>query len=533
MRRAPRRKASGRWRAAVLSVAAATVTIVGVSSCAVGPDPGPDVVTGGDGAAEAPTSSSAPAGPPPIQAPRNELDWTDCARESAGRWGIDAPGGVSVECAELSVPVNPYRPTGDTLTVALTRARVEATPADAPPLVLTSGSDVPSSRTLMMLATSPGRSVLARHPVVAVDRRGSAASSEIDCMTRFERAAMLSNGLAEGPASQEQRVDRLARAASSASDGCTETLDPHQLDFGEAFAAADIEALRIAWGVDQLALVGVGEGSDVVLAYAGNFSGRAGRIILDTPTPFGANARDRAALRATGVQAALRTFAQRCNATGSCPLGADGTARIAGVLAKGRAGDLGGLSDTEALSAITTSLALATDRPESVTELAAAIAAADRGDVGALTRLADRAATLRITDGQLVSRCNDVSGPVGQNEIPGLIDSWSRQNPLTGADSALSLMRCNAWASSTPVNPPSALPVDPLLLDGANDPINGGGGAEALGGLFIKAGTTPTRVTWNGLGYSVLARSACAAEIVAQYLGDEPLGEPTDRGCPS
>ncbi|MCF3937518.1 alpha/beta hydrolase [Gordonia sp. Z-3] len=516
------------------AIAAALVTVLGLGGCAVGPDTGPQVVHGGGGGGEQPSSSAAPTGLPPIQAPRNDLDWTDCAPQTATRWGVDRPDGVTVQCADLTVPVNPYRPTGDTLTVGLTRAQVAATPDDAVPVVLTSGSDLPSSRTLLMLAAGPGRALLEQHPVVAIDRRGAPTSGELDCMTREERAAIRSNGLAgDADATQQQRIDRLAGSASSAAGGCTETLEPHQLDFGEAFAAADIEALRIRWGVDQLALAGVGEGSDVVLAYAGNFSGRAGRIILDTPTPFGANARDRAATRATGVQAALRTFAQQCSTAGSCPLGADGTATISDVLAKGRAGRLSGLSDTEALSAITTAVALAPDRPAATTETAAAIAAADRGDIGALTTLADRAAALRLTDGQLVARCNDVSGPVGQNEIPGLIDAWSKQNPLTGADTALSLMRCNAWASSTPVNPPSALPVDPLVLDGANDPINGGGGAQALGGLFIRAGTTPTTVSWGGLGYSVLARSACAADIVTQYLGDEPLGEPTDRGCPS
>ncbi|WP_197718320.1 alpha/beta hydrolase [Gordonia insulae] len=516
------------WATAVITVA------VGLSGCTVGPDPGPDVVTGGGGGDDAATSSSAPPALPSVDVPKRDLDWTPCARQTAGRFGIPAPGGVTLECAKLDVPVNPDRPTGDTLTVSMTRARVAATPGDAAPLVLTSGSDLPSSRTLMLLSSGPGRTLLDKHPVVAIDRRGGAESTELDCMTRQERSALSSNGLAGAAGStQDERINRLARAASSAADGCTETLTPYQLDFGAGFAAADIEALRIRWGVEHLALVGIGEGSDIVLSYASDYSGRAGRIILDTPTPFGANARDRAATQATGVQAALREFVQQCTSAGSCPLGANGNAMIADVLARGRTGDLGGISDTQALAAITTSLALAPDRPEAVTELASAIAAAARGDTGALGAQAERADALRTTDGQLVGRCNDVSGPVGQNEIPGLIDSWTKQNPLTGANSALSLLRCNGWASATPTNPPNALPVDPLVLNGANDPINGNGGLDALGGLFIKAGTTPTTVSWDGMGYSVLSRSACAADLVGQYLGDRPLGEPTERGCPT
>ncbi|WAC58259.1 alpha/beta fold hydrolase [Gordonia sp. SL306] len=509
--------------------------VMGLAGCAIGPDLGPDAVTGGGGGGDAaPSSSKAAPALPALGAPKTDLEWKDCARPSAARFGVPAPGGVTVECAELDVPVNPDNPTGDTLTVALTRARMAATPKDAAPLVLTSGSDLPSSRTLLLLATGPGRSLLSQHPVVAIDRRGTPTSGDLDCMTRIERSAMSRNGLPEaGTSGQSERISRLARAASSASDGCTETLTPHQLDFGAAFAAADIEALRIRWGVDHLGLIGVGEGSDVVLAYASNYSGRAGRIILDTPTAFGANARDRASAQATGVQAALRSFAQSCAAAGSCPLGADGMSTIGDVLAKGRTGRLGGLSDTQALSAITSALALAPNRPQAVTDLASSISSADRGDTAALKALAERAEGLRTGDGQLVSRCNDVSGPIGQNEIPGLVDAWTKQNPLTGADSALSMLRCNGWASSTPTNPPNALPIDPLVLAGTNDPVNGAGGADALKALFIKAGVTPTTVSWDGLGYSVLARSGCAADTVTQYLGNRPLGEPTERGCPT
>ncbi|MFW0784837.1 alpha/beta hydrolase [Gordonia sp. CPCC 206044] len=505
-----------------------------LAGCAVGPDTGPDIVTGGGGDDGAAPSSSAPPALPSVEAPRNELAWRPCARETASRYGVGAPGGVTIECADLDVPVDPNQPSGDTVTVAVTRARVQATPAKAAPIVLTAGSDLPSSRALLMVADGPARGLLAQHPVVAVDRRGIVASSELDCMTRAERSAMASNGLAGAPSvPQADRVARLARAASSASDGCTETLTPYQLSFGASFAAADVEALRIRWGVEHLALLGVGEGSDVALTYASNYAGRAGRLILDTPTPFGANSRDRAGQQATGVQATLRTFAQRCAAAGACPLGADGTATIGDVLAKGRTGRLGGISDTQALSAITTALAVNPNDNRDLVALARTVAAANRGDTSGLANLVSSAQELRTTDGQLVSRCNDVNGPVGQNEIPGLIDSWSKQNPLTGADAALSLMRCNAWSSSNPTNPPSGFPTDPLVLDGANDPINGGGGADALGALFIKAGARPTTVTWDGLGYSVMARSACAADIVGQYLGNQPLGEPTERGCPT
>ena len=507
-----------------------TTTLI-VSACAVGPDPGPDLVSGDHGENPA-TSSSATPPPPALTAPRQDLAWRECGSATAARFGVTAPPGAIVECAEFDSPVDPAQPDVETLTVAATRVRTSATPADAAPLALTTGSDMPSSRALLLLASDQGRELLRSHPIVAVDRRGLPQSNPLDCMTRAERAAMADNGLSAGR-SPAARIAELATNASSASDGCTETLTPYQLDFSIAFAASDLETLRNRWGVDRLGLIGIGEGADVVLAYSSLHAAHVGRVVLDTPTPFGANARDRGLARSTGVQAGLQTFAQRCANLPGCTFGTDGVATMTRLMDKAAQGRLANLSDTRVLAAITTAVALAPNRPDALTSIASAITAADRGDVRALSALADDADALRLSDGALVSRCNDVYGPVGQNEIPTLIDTWSRQSPLTGTDSALSLMRCNGWAAGNPTAAPGSLPTPPLVLNGTNDTINGGNGANALRATFLNAGIAPVTVGWEGIGYSVLARSSCAAQTVAEYLGPTPLAGPTDRGCPA
>ncbi|WP_231894378.1 MULTISPECIES: alpha/beta hydrolase [Gordonia] len=513
-------------------VIGATCALV-VSSCAVGPDTGPGLVPAGDGGGnQSPASSSAVPQIPALQKPRNELDWRECGSRVARDYSTSAPSGVTIECATLPSPIDPDRP-GDTVDVALTRARVADTPADAAPLVLTSGSDLPSSRTLLLLAGGAGKKLLTSNPVVAVDRRGIERSGALDCLTRDERSTIRNNGLGGGSSDTSARLTRLSAAASTASDGCTETLSPNQLHFGISYAASDLESLRERWGVDRLGLIGVGEGSDVVIAYTAQYGGRTGRIILDTPTPFGANARDTGANEATGVQAALRTFAQRCSSLPSCAFGANGTQTMQSVLDKGRDGQLGGMSDTDALTAITTALALAPNSPDGINSVASAVAAADRGDTRALSGFADDAASLRESDGQLVAACNDVSGPIGQNEIPGLATTWSKQNPLTGNNSALSLGRCLGWASTPTVNPPNSYPVPPLLLNGTGDSINGGNGISTVNTVLTKAGADSVSVTWEGLGYSVLARSDCAADAVSDYIKQAPLSGPSERGCPT
>lgn len=525
--------ASRRQRRGGIALVAVTATVLVASACAVGPDTGPPIITGGgDGGGQAATSSSAPAQAPTLQAPKTDLEWTDCGATLARDYDTTAPAGVTIECAELTSPIDPDNPQS-TLTVALTRARVASTPADAAPLVLTAGTDMPSSRALMLLGAGAGRSLLSTHPVVAIDRRGIPQSTALDCLTRADRDTLAAAGWSRG-ASQDQRITALAAAASSAADGCTETLSPDQLAFGVRSAATDLETLRQRWNVPQLGLIGLGEGADVAIAYTALYGGRTGRIILDTPTPYGANARDAAAGEANGVQAALTTFAQRCAALGSaCPLGSGAAATLGDVIDKARSGSLGGLSDAQVLAAVTTALAVAPSTSQGLTSVAATIAAADNGNTASLSALATQAATLRLSDGQIVSSCNDVTGPVSQNEVGGLATTWAKQNPLTGAVTALALMRCNGWASSPAVTPPSSFPVSPLVLDNSGDPINGNAGTSALDTLFARASTVPVTVSWDGLGYSALARSSCVADVVAQYVATTPLDGPQDRGCPT
>ena len=141
----------------MIGVVSALVTVLVVSSCAVGPDTGPGLVPAGDGGGnQSPASSSAAPQIPALQKPRNEFDWRECGSRVARDYSTSAPSGVTIECATLPSPIDPDRP-GDTIEVALTRARAAYTPADAAPLVLTSGSDVPSSRTLLLLAGGAGK----------------------------------------------------------------------------------------------------------------------------------------------------------------------------------------------------------------------------------------------------------------------------------------------------------------------------------------------------------------------------------------
>jgi pimeloyl-ACP methyl ester carboxylesterase len=501
-----------------------------LAGCSAGPDPGPDlVIEENNGGAQAPTTTPPP---PALDVPKQDLAWRECGADLRQRFpATTLPSGVTFECASFENSVTPGTQSIDTVTVSAVRAKTADTPADAAPLVLTSGTDIASARTLLLLAQGGGRNLLSAHPVVAVDRRGTGTSTPLDCMTNLERNTLLSNGFSDSSTDYPGREERLATAGTSASDGCTEILSPHQVQFTANNAAADLDKLRTLWQVDRIGVAGVGEGADVALAYAGLYTDHVGRLILDTPAPYSTNAQTTGQQLAEGTGAALGLFADQCRAV-SCSLGADPGVFIASLLDRARAGDLDGISDTDMLLALTTTIALAPgDRAAIIAAAADMLSAADGGDVGPLRAAIASARALRGTDGQLLSQCNDTAEPVGRNQIDGLITEWSRQYPLTGANAALSLLRCNGFPAGA--SPPTVgdIPVPVLMFTGSGDTITGPTASDGINGALIGAGATSAILSWEGLGYSVLAHSDCAGEAAIAYARS---GEPPAPGaCPA
>ena len=513
-----------------LCAIATAVTIGALTGCSAGPDPGPDLVIEQDGdGGQAPSTAQAP---PALAAPASDLNWSECTDATVERFGVAAlPDGITLDCANYTNSVTPGVQSIDSVLVSAVRARSSATPAQAPPLVLTSGTDLASARTLVSLAAGGGSALLAGNPVVAVDRRGTGESTPLDCMTNLERNTLLSNGFSETADTNADRERRLAAAGTSASDGCTETLSPHQVQFTTNNAAADLEELRVLWDVEHIGIIGVGNGAAVALAYAGLYTDHVARLILDTPAPYGANAQNSAQQIADGTNAALRTFAEQCRAL-SCSLGADPAATIAGLLDRARAGNVGGFSDTDILLAATTTIALTPgDRPAVIAATSDLLSKADDGNVGPLRTAIEQSRELRGGDGQLLSRCNDTTEPVGQNQVADLVSEWSRQYPLTGSNAALGLLRCNGFPSGDAAPSLDELPVPVLVLRGAGDPINGPVATDGVNGGLVGAGADFSMLTWEGLGYSVTAHSDCAGKAVMAYAHSGT--PPTTGACPA
>jgi pimeloyl-ACP methyl ester carboxylesterase len=502
-----------------------------VAACAPGLAANPRYATDSGARPQgAPQTTKPPAGPPPIEAPKNDLSWRDCTSRVFSDAAVPALPGVKLDCASYDADLDPISGATGTVSIGVVRATSAQTPPDAGPLVMTTGSDLPSSTQLPVWLSRAGTDVLKAHPIVAVDRRGMGMSGALDCRDLFDRQEMLDQAQFQ---SGDDPVANLNAVAQTATTSCTDTIAPGDSAYDNAHAAEDIERLRSTWDVPTLALLGIGNGAQVALAYAGSHPNKVARLVLDSPLPLAIAAEAAMEQRVKGEQAALDAWAAQCVAT-NCPLAPDPKGAIDALLAAARAGNgPGGASVATVADAVATALAYPRgDRVNAGNDLAAAVAAARSGNSNQLTNLITAAETLRQTDGQFVNSCSDALNRPTPDRVRELVVAWPKLYPQFGAVGALNLVNCLNWPSGSAPQDPKNLKIPVMLLGVQNDPIVGNEGVAAVAATVINAGTTSKRAMWQGIGHGASIYSACALPPVVGYLDSGNL-PPTDTYCPA
>jgi pimeloyl-ACP methyl ester carboxylesterase len=511
--------------------AALVATISVLAGCAPGLAANPKYATDtGQGPQGAPPPPPPPNGPPPIAAPKNDLSWRDCTSRLFSEVSTAPPVGVTLECASFDADLDPINNATGTVTIGVVRARSQQTPPDAGPLVITTGTELPSSVQLPAWLTRAGTDVLKTRPVVAIDRRGIGLSGALDCRDSFDRQEMHDQAQFE---SGDDPVANLGQIVVTATTNCTDTISPGDSAYDNSHAAEDIERLRTTWDVPALALLGIGNGAQVALAYAGRHPDKVARLVLDSPVPPAINAESAGEQQVKGEQAALDAFAAQCAAT-NCPLGPDPKGAIDGIINAARANrGPGGASVAAVLEAVSTALAFPRgDRVAATNTLAAALATARAGDANLLNNLINQSQSMRQTDGQFVNRCSDSLNRPTPDRVRELLVGWGKEYPQFGSVGALDLVKCLNWPSGTAPPDPKNLKVNVLLMGGQNDPVTGSDGVAAVSATVLNAGVASKRVMWQGIGHGVSIYSACAVPPLIGYLDSGNLPS-TDTYCPA
>ncbi|MDT5350509.1 MAG: hypothetical protein QOH91_3796 [Mycobacterium sp.] len=476
------------------------------------------------------TPKPPPAGPPAIAAPKNELPWRDCSKRVLADAGVATAPGVQLDCATYDADLDPVNGGSGTLSIGAVRARSSQTPRDAGPLVFTTGSDLPSSTQLAVWLSQAGADILRTHPIVAVDRRGMGMSSPIDCRDRSDRQAMRDQAQYKPG---DDPVANLSDVSNTATTNCTDAIAPGASAYDNSHAASDIERLRNLWDVPALALVGIGNGAQVALTYAGSRPDKVARLILDSPVALGINAEGAAEQRVKGQQAALDAFAAQCVAM-NCSLGPDPKGAVTALLADARAGKAPrGASVASVANAIITALGYPNaGRANTTTTLSDALAAARTGDTNPLSNLINRADASQGSDGQFVNGCSDALQRPTPDRVRELVVAWGKLYPQFGTVAALNLVKCAHWPTMSPSPPPKDLKIDVLLMGVQNDPIAGSDGVAATAATIINANAASKRVMWQGIGHGASIFSSCAVPPLIGYLDSGKLPG-TDTYCPA
>lgn len=376
-------------------------------------------------------------------------------------------------------------------------------------------------------------------PTVAFDQRGTGRSGPLTCPTL-------------------DRV-RSSVAYADAAGACAQSIGASVHHYTTRDTVADLEDLRLALGVDQLALWGDGYGSKVALAYAAAYPQNVKwLVLLSVVDPAETNLFNLASGRAVDRVLTARCAGGVCRGVTTTP-----AADVAALVAQLRSTPLPGTAITPAGRRVTTALTVADlytlllddgtyDYGALPDQLPSGVVAARRGDAAPLLRLLlrgryDRSSpsaarapnTLASPEGAvssaayLATLCEEVALP------------WDRTTPVGEP------RRTSAAAVAAALGPAAFAPFD--ATQALEDPLLGGcsgwpSAAEAPTLATGSVGAVPTLVlaeeddlrTPLEQARAVIARSLPNATMVsggcgtleAFFLGRPILSCPAERGSP-
>ena len=358
--------------------------------------------------------------------------------------------GVTLDCASYDADLDPIKGATGSISIGVVRAKSADTPDDAGPLVMTTGSDLPTSVQLPIWLSRSGSDVLKTQPIVAVDRRGIGMSGALDCRDLFDRQEMLDQAQFQPG---DDPVANLGAITQAATTSCTDTIAPGDSAYDNAHAAEDIERLRSTWDVPTLALLGVGNGAQVALAYAGSHPEQGGAAGARLPAAARHRRRSRDGTarqgRTGGAGRVGRAVRGHQLPVGCGPQGRDRRA-AGGRARRPRAAVARRWPPSPTRSRRRWRIRAVTASPPP-TGSASAIAGARSGDWNTMTTLITEAETLRRTDGQFVNSCSDALNRPTPDRVRELVVAWGKLYPQFGQPSARSnLVKCLNWPSGTP-----------------------------------------------------------------------------------
>lgn len=449
--------------------------------------------------------------------------------ESRPTFGAGPPSWVrcesGFECAALPVPL---ADTGRTVDLALTRRPATGPGQRLGSLVVNPGG--PGAGAVGYLQSAYAglpRLLRERFDLVAFDPRGVGRTAPVRCASTAELDRYLALDPAPDDAAELTAYERGNEALTAGCAGTSRELLAH---VSTAEAAEDLDRVRAAVGDSRLTYLGYSYGTAIGAAYLEAHPTRVRAMVLDGALDPASTWDALLEGQSRGFDTALQALLSDCERTRCAFRQAVGgdllaaydalDARIDRTRLPGRDGRTVGPGEF--------SLAVGAglyDREDGWPAVAAALAAAERGDGAPLLALSDSYSGrgpqgyANTLEANLAVTCTDRPWPRDTAPYLALADRVARVSPRFGAAIALSGLACATW----PV-PPTGVPhpvraagAPPVVVVGTTrDPATPYAWAVSLARQLASG----VLVTYNGDGHTVYGGSAppCVREPLDAYL---------------
>ncbi len=228
--------------------------------------------------------------------------------------------GESASCGVVTAPMYPDGESSEVVRLSVIRiASTSATPAPEPLLILTGGPGQALDSVLLLFgdAVPLYRPVLETQEVILFDQRGMGLS-EPSLACPFEQPGAASATPVATPGANLEAADLSLEAALEPLFACGQQLRDASIDpaaFTTITNAADIDAIRVAIGVDQVDLYGVSYGTELALAAMRHSPDAIDSVVLGSALPLEANF---LLSQITAFDEALKAIFAACDADPEC-----------------------------------------------------------------------------------------------------------------------------------------------------------------------------------------------------------------------
>ncbi|MFE0525614.1 alpha/beta hydrolase [Streptomyces sp. NPDC058954] len=465
-----------------------------------------------------------------------KLHWKDCPAPSAAEGGGSAPSplpnGGTWQCATMKAPLDWGKPKGDTIGIALIRAKASgAASKRIGSLVFNFGGPGGSGVTTLPSFGQDYAKLRTRYDLVSFDPRGVGRSAPVEC----ENDQQLDNYFQQDatPDDAAERTEFLdnTKNFNSACEKNSKKVLPH---VRTTDAARDMDLMRQVLGDDKLYYFGISYGTELGGVYAHLFPRHVGRAVFDAVVDPTQNAEQSSLGQAGGFQLALDNFAQDCTSKAQpCPIGdnaQDVKDRIAKLLTDLDKKPIPGifprqLTQTAATNGIAQSL-YSKDFWQYLTE---GLQEAYDGDGKILMALSDsmngrseNGEYSNITAANIAINCADDKARYDAAYVQHKLPEFRAASPLFGDFLAWSMAGCTDWAVAGAADHPdvSAAGSAPILVVGnTGDPATPYEGARKMVNALGKG--VGVELTYKGQGHGAYdSKNKCVQSAVNGYLLD-------------